>query len=65
MEFPSDYPKKPPKIYFTSKVYHPNVGSKGNICVDVLDSNWSDIMDAESALESVQVNYCAFLGVIA
>ena len=65
MEFPSDYPKKPPKIYFISKVYHPNVSLKGEICVDLLKDNWSDIMDAESALECVQVNHCVFLGVIA
>lgn len=36
VEFPSDYPFHPPKIKFTTNIYHCNVNEKGGICLDSL-----------------------------
>jgi ubiquitin-conjugating enzyme E2 S len=38
---PEDYPNNPPKGYFLTKIYHPNVGPTGDICVNTLKKDWS------------------------
>ncbi|XP_036394186.1 ubiquitin-conjugating enzyme E2 S [Megalops cyprinoides] len=35
-----DFPAAPPKGYFLTKIFHPNVGHKGEICVNVLKRDW-------------------------
>ena len=44
IDFPKDYPFKPPKIKFTTKIFHPNIQIKsGNICCEImpLGKEWS------------------------
>ena len=40
MQFPADFPSKPPKVSFTTKVFHPNIDLSGKICVDLLTESW-------------------------
>ncbi|KAF4103383.1 ubiquitin-conjugating enzyme E2 S [Onychostoma macrolepis] len=35
-----DFPAAPPRGYFLTKIFHPNVGHKGEICVNVLKRDW-------------------------
>ena len=39
--FPMNYPTEPPKGYFLTKIFHPNVNWRtGEICVDTLKREW-------------------------
>jgi ubiquitin-conjugating enzyme E2 D/E len=53
MKFPTDYPFKPPKIQFTTKVYHPNVTPEGQICLDILKDAWSPALSIGKVLLSL------------
>jgi len=39
--FPKDYPFKPPKCTFCTRIYHPNISDYGGIDLEILCSDWS------------------------
>ena len=51
---PEDYPMSPPKILMKSKIYHPNIDKLGRICLDILKSNWTPVLQLKSVLLSLQ-----------
>ncbi|EFC43278.1 predicted protein [Naegleria gruberi] len=49
MTFPEDYPNSPPKLQFTTPIWHPNIYSDGKVKTE----RWLPIHSVESILISV------------
>lgn len=53
----SRYPFEPPRVTFVTPVYHPNIDSKGRICLDILKmpptGAWKPLITLEGVLVSI------------
>lgn len=46
----SDFPHSPPKGYFLTKIFHPNIANNGEICVNTLKKDWNPTLGLRHVL---------------
>ncbi|KAF3567931.1 hypothetical protein DY000_02019745, partial [Brassica cretica] len=49
-----DFPHSPPKGYFMTKIFHPNVASNGEICVNTLKKDWNPSLGLRHVLSDLK-----------
>jgi len=52
--FPVEYPFKPPKVTFKTKIYHPNVDEKGQVCLPIVTAeNWKPATKTDQVINAL------------
>jgi len=56
MEFPPDYPARPPICTFTPPLFHPNLFSCGRVCLSIVNEgeDWSASITIKQVLLGIQ-----------
>ncbi|KAG8181747.1 hypothetical protein JTE90_028285 [Oedothorax gibbosus] len=49
-----DFPSSPPKGYFVTKIFHPNVARNGEICVNTLKKDWKSDLGLKHILLTIK-----------
>ncbi|KAL5525326.1 hypothetical protein ACEPAF_9196 [Sanghuangporus sanghuang] len=52
--FTEEFPAAPPKCWFMTKIFHPNVSSSGEICVNTLKKDWQSAFGIGHILVTVK-----------
>lgn len=51
IEFPNNFPLKPPVFTFLDDIYHPNIYTNGKVCISILHQPGNDVYGYESSAE--------------
>eukprot|EP01062_Namystynia_karyoxenos_P081161 TRINITY_DN8861_c0_g2_i1.p1 TRINITY_DN8861_c0_g2~~TRINITY_DN8861_c0_g2_i1.p1 ORF type:complete len:291 (+),score=102.57 TRINITY_DN8861_c0_g2_i1:102-974(+) len=54
INIPADYPFQPPRVKFATKIFHCNVYTSNDICLDILDNKWSPALTLGKVLLSLR-----------
>lgn len=49
-----DFPQSPPLGFFLTKIFHPNVSSRGEICVNTLKKDWKSDLGLKHVLLTIK-----------
>eukprot|EP01083_Nonionella_stella_P179882 639865_1 len=61
IRFPQDYPFKPPKVRFLTKIYHPNVSENGYVCTECSGYIWGPNWSPALTISKVLLVVCSML----
>ena len=49
-----DFPNSPPKGFFLTRIFHPNIAKNGDICVNTLKRDWKPTMGISHVLQVIR-----------
>eukprot|EP00035_Acanthoeca_spectabilis_P020441 m.432942 g.432942 ORF g.432942 m.432942 type:complete len:184 (-) comp17507_c0_seq1:87-638(-) len=47
-KFSDAYPHKPPSVKCETNIYHPNIDTEGNICLNILREDWNPVLNLQA-----------------
>lgn len=50
---PDTYPFNPPKVMCNTKIYHPNIDFKGNVCLNILKEDWKPTLNVSTVIAGI------------
>lgn len=54
LQISRDFPQSPPLGFFITKIFHPNVSSRGEICVNTLKKDWKSDLGLKHVLLTIK-----------
>jgi ubiquitin-conjugating enzyme E2 M len=50
-----NFPHDPPKVKCKQKIYHPNIDTQGNVCLNILREEWKPVLNLNAVIVGLQV----------
>jgi ubiquitin-conjugating enzyme E2 M len=50
-----NFPHDPPKVKCQQKIYHPNIDTSGNVCLNILREEWKPVLNLNAVIVGLQV----------
>lgn len=53
ISIPDSYPFNPPKVFCNTRIYHPNIDLKGNVCLNILREDWKPTLNISTVIAGI------------
>ena len=50
IEVTNNYPMEAPKVHLETPIYHPNIDTQGNVCLNILRQDWKPVLNIYAVL---------------
>jgi ubiquitin-conjugating enzyme E2 M len=55
MDVPQSYPHEPPKVHCHTRIFHPNIDTEGNVCLNILKADWKPVLSLQHVLFGLEL----------
>ncbi|EPR78053.1 Ubiquitin conjugating enzyme E2 [Spraguea lophii 42_110] len=62
LKIPIEYPFKPPKLICMTPIFHPNIDSEGNVCLEIIREKWTCALGIQNIIVSAVTLFFEFNG---